>query len=150
MPFMVIYRTADGTTRYEQSDAIDQAALFVERLRNTDGTDDVRIFRMEEISFAFRPYYKVELGMPQRRRTDGEVGPAPAAAPDPIDSLSGRSEIDEGAETREGRRRSDGPALDTTSATEDRPSVAASPPAPAVDGSVEGDVDGARRGLFGR
>jgi hypothetical protein len=66
MPFMVIFRRSDGTSGFEQADAIDEAALIVERLRNNDGIeDDIRIYRMEEISFAFRPYYKVELGMPE-------------------------------------------------------------------------------------
>jgi hypothetical protein len=67
MPFMVIYSTSDGASCHEQADAIDEAALFVERLRNKDGIEEVRIYRMEEISFAFRPYYKVELGMPDRQ-----------------------------------------------------------------------------------
>lgn len=68
MPFMVIYRTSDGVSRFEQAGAIDEAALFVERLRNKDGIDQIRIYRMEEIGFAFRPYYKVELGAPDRER----------------------------------------------------------------------------------
>ena len=67
MPFMVIYRTSDGSSCFEQADAIDEAALFVERLRNKEGIDQIRIYRMEEISFAFRPYYKVELGMAERQ-----------------------------------------------------------------------------------
>ena len=67
MPFMVIYRTSDGSPKFEQADAIDEAALFVERLRNSDAIDEIRIYRMEEISFAFRPYYKVELGLPDRQ-----------------------------------------------------------------------------------
>jgi len=66
MPFMVIYSTSDGVSCHEQADAIDEAALFVERLRNKEGIEEIRIYRMEEISFAFRPYYKVELGMPER------------------------------------------------------------------------------------
>src|SRR3990170_8959995 len=66
MPFMVIYRNADGSAGYEEADAIDGAALFVERLRNNEAIDQIRLFRMEEITFAFRPYYKVELGLPER------------------------------------------------------------------------------------
>lgn len=66
MPFLVIYRNADGSTGYEEADAIDGAALFVERLRNTEAIDQIRLFRMEEITFAFRPYYKVELGLSDR------------------------------------------------------------------------------------
>ena len=73
MPFMVSYDTSDGTSRYEEAQAIDEAALFVERLRNQDGIDQIRIFRMEEISFAFRPYYKVELGAPERPTSGGEA-----------------------------------------------------------------------------
>lgn len=80
MPFMVIYRTSDGSSRYEQADAIDEAALFVERLRNSEGIDQIRIYRMEEISFAFRPYYKVELGLPERR--------GPAVAPDVVSTAA--------------------------------------------------------------
>ena len=75
MPFMVIYRTSDGSSCYEQADAIDEAALLVERLRNKEGLDQIRIYRMEEISFAFRPYYKVELGL-----TDRQSVPAPPSA----------------------------------------------------------------------
>ena len=75
MPFMVIYRTSDGSSSFEQADAIDEAALFVERLRNNEGIDEIRIYRMEEISFAFRPYYKVELGLAERQTT-----PAPPSS----------------------------------------------------------------------
>ena len=86
MPFMVIYRNADGSTGYEQVDAIDGAAHFVEKLRNNESIDQIRLFRMEEINFAFRPYYKVELGMPDRPAASGDTPgvvtngtPAPAA-----------------------------------------------------------------------
>ena len=73
MPFMVIYRNADGSAGFEQADTIDGAALFVERLRNNEAIDQIRLFRMEEISFAFRPYYKVELGAPERPTSGGEA-----------------------------------------------------------------------------
>ena len=53
MPFMVIYSTSDGASCHEQADAIDEAP-FVERLRNQEGIEEIRIYRMEEISFAFR------------------------------------------------------------------------------------------------
>ncbi len=108
MPFMVIYRTADGSSRFEQSDAIDEAALFVERLRNSEGIDQVRIYRMEEIDFAFRPYYKVELGAPDRatvERTSGRRSPvtddqavvpsdeAPTSATDPPDGTERNADV---------------------------------------------------------
>ena len=59
---MVIYRTADGQPGYHQAEELDEAVRFVERLRNGDGVDGARIFRMEEVNFDFRPYFKVEIG----------------------------------------------------------------------------------------
>jgi hypothetical protein len=59
---MVIYRTADGQPGYHQAGELDEAVRFVERLRNGDGVDGARIFRMEEVNFDFRPYFKVEIG----------------------------------------------------------------------------------------
>ena len=129
MPFMVIYSTSDGTSCHEQADAIDEAALLVERLRNKEGIQEIRIYRMEEISFAFRPYYKVELGMPDRLVTSSppaEVfGSAPVA-----------------------------PAADEPSTKLQQPGVTAAPgdapsSAPPVEEDDESGANG-RRGLFGR
>jgi hypothetical protein len=77
---MVIFRSADGRPGYHQSDELADAAAFVERLRNDDGVEHARIFRMEEVTFEFRPYYRVTLGheppMPA-------VEPEPAMLPEP-------------------------------------------------------------------
>jgi len=76
---MVIYRTADGQPGYHQTDALDEAVSFVEHLRNSDGVDHARIFRMEEVTFDFKPYFKVEVG------NEAPMAPvmAPAPAPEP-------------------------------------------------------------------
>jgi hypothetical protein len=123
MPFMVMYSTSDGTSCHEQADAIDEAALFVERLRNQDGIEEVRLYRMEEISFAFRPYYKVELGMPERCNTEDVVVVEPAI------------ELD---------RAADLPAAPTADALLDAPA--------GMLAHEDADPSGAndRRGLFGR
>ena len=126
MPFMVMYRRSDGTSCHEQADAIDEAALFVERLRNNDGVeDDIRIYRMEEISFAFRPYYKVELGLPEKQTADTpptEVNTVRPAA----HQAAPRQPLELASET---------PAVDGGS----------------TDGAgVEGEGANGRRGLFGR
>ena len=129
MPFMVIYSTSDGSSKYEQADAIDEAALFVERLRNTESIDQIRIYRMEEISFAFRPYYKVELGMPERLAPAPEVEPAGGPVEAPAVALT------------------EAPVVATMSAVPDLPL-----PAPPGTGLLpeDGAVNGERRGLFGR
>jgi hypothetical protein len=72
---MVIYRTADGQPGYHQADELDEAVRFVERLRNGDGVDGARIFKMEEVNFDFRPYFKVEIG-PGGVPIDTPVSPA--------------------------------------------------------------------------
>ena len=127
MPFMVIYRTSDGSSCHEQADAIDEAALFVERLRNNDGVeDDIRIYRMEEISFAFRPYYKVELGMPEK-----QVAGSPPPEVVPMSRPAAERPV---------------PVVPTAA-------IPASPEAAEPLVSMDGDTDAgtaSRRGLFGR
>jgi hypothetical protein len=136
MPFMVVYGTADGSPRYEQAEAIDEAALFVERLRNSEGIDNIRIFRMEEISFAFRPYYKVELGMPERQSPAPPADAPPAAvveAPGPPVPAA-PAEPD---------------AADDDAAVEPFGPVADVTPLPSTPPGSGDDAAG-RRGLFGR
>lgn len=138
MPFMVIYRTADAETTYQQAEAIDEAALFVERLRNSEGIDQIRIYRMEEISFAFRPYYKVELGMPERQTT---ARPAAADRLPPMpDTPAGTPEAPASGvvDARSGPETTAGPASPLIGATEPD----------ATDADVA-EANG-RRGLFGR
>ena len=72
---MVIYRTADGQPGYHQAEELDEAVRFVERLRNGDGVDGARIFKMEEVNFDFRPYFKVEIG-PGGVPMETQVNPA--------------------------------------------------------------------------
>jgi hypothetical protein len=137
MPFMVIYSTSDGTSCHEQADAIDEAALVVERLRNKEGIEEIRIYRMEEISFAFRPYFKVELGMPERQTAtprSGVLGTAPLA---PV--------TDEPVVEREPEAKVEGKVTPSVTETPVEPTATLAPP-------VDSDPLGAngRRGLFGR
>ncbi len=61
MSHMVIYRGADGKPGYHQTDDIHDAVSFVEQMRNEEGVEHARIFRLEEVVFEYRPYYRVEL-----------------------------------------------------------------------------------------
>jgi hypothetical protein len=140
MPFMVIYRTSDGVTRYEQSGAIDEAALFVERLRNKDAIDQIRIYRMEEIGFAFRPYYKVELGAPDR---SGHHDAATASENGP-DSFTAEVEVEESLADAEDKA---GPTPDgVPEAGQPLPP----PPAPVHEPAGANGNGSGRQGLFGR
>ena len=141
MPFMVIYSTSDGATCHEQADAIDEAALFVERLRNKEGIEEIRIYRMEEISFAFRPYYKVELGMPERQAERPSTTP-PAEV---VGSIPPPPVADEPVVLREADRpvelSVDPPAADLA--------VETTASHTSADDGDPADANG-RRGLFGR
>jgi hypothetical protein len=72
MPHMVIYRNADGSPAYHQTEALEDAVRFVEHIRNEQGVNDSRLFRMEEVPIEFKTYYRVEVGA-------GEAGAQPAA-----------------------------------------------------------------------
>ena len=61
MSHMVIYRGADGKPGYQQAEDIHDAVTFVEQMRNEEGVEHARIFRLEEVTFEYRPYYRVEL-----------------------------------------------------------------------------------------
>jgi len=61
MSHMVIYRGIDGKPGYQQADDIHDAVAFVESKRNDEGVEQARIFRLEEVVFEYRPYYRVEL-----------------------------------------------------------------------------------------
>jgi hypothetical protein len=157
MPFMVIYRTSDGSSCYEQADAIDEAALFVERVRNQEGIDQIRIYRMEEIGFAFRPYYKVELGMAERQ----DVATPPSASTAmvveaPVADADAQVEADVDAAPGSD---AEPPAAEANTVVEtaaDRPADAVTdvraesslPSRPRAEGEPAG-ANG-RRGLFGR
>ena len=72
---MVSYRSADGKQSYHQVDELSDAMQFVEHLRNAEAVDGARIFKLEELSFEYRPYYRVELAsaLPPPR---GRSGPS--------------------------------------------------------------------------
>jgi hypothetical protein len=72
---MVIFRTADGQPGYHQAEELADAVQFVERLRNSEGVEHTRIFRLEEVEFDFKPYYKVEV--PTGAPAPGFEAPAP-------------------------------------------------------------------------
>lgn len=72
MSHMVIYRGSDGKPGYHQTDDIHDAVGFVEQMRNDQGVEHARIFRLEEVVFQYKPYYRVELA----ESGFGELDPA--------------------------------------------------------------------------
>ena len=58
---MVIFQNPEGDPGYNQFESIEEAVSFVEKIRNDQGIDSIRIFELEEVKFDLKPYYKVEL-----------------------------------------------------------------------------------------
>jgi hypothetical protein len=144
--YMVIFRTADGKPGYQQAEGVQDAISSVERLRNEDGVDSVRIFRMEEVAFEYKVHYSVQLS------DVAEAAPAvvSAAAP-PVEETSAPADElawdDETAESPEPSPPFDQLAVDPAGAprwddtTESHESD---------DADSEVSEADARRGLFGR
>jgi hypothetical protein len=159
---MVIFRTPEGKPGYQPAETVQDAVQVVERLRNEESVENVRIFRLEEVQFELRPYYKVELA------GIGTSEDAPAESPAP--AVFGASDsVDDAVEAVESDDEFDGAESDTVDHAETshevppppsaaHPPWAAPPPPPApveppgVELGVDDELSGAgqRRGLFGR
>ena len=128
---MVIYRGADGKPGYQQAEDIHDAVTFVEQMRNEDGVEHARIFRLEEVVFEYRPYYRVELA--------GHSQPEPsltsAMPTTPVVTAPAPAEVPE----------------ETSVATLEEPFEVVEPTIDVDEADAEAVAgNGARRGLFGR
>lgn len=150
MSHMVIYRSADGKPKYQQVDDLAAAVAFVEKIRNEDGVEGSRIFRLEQVNFRFEPYYQVRVEPSEQPAPvpppppvtasapvpSGEAFASPppeAPAPAPIPSQSGVVDLTTSAPA---------PAVPTGEV------ATSTDPRPAGEESTE--TNGVRRGLFGR
>ncbi|MGI9597895.1 MAG: hypothetical protein ACR2QK_17150 [Acidimicrobiales bacterium] len=151
MSHMVIYRGVDGKPGYHQTDDIHDAVNFVEQMRNEEGVEHARIFRLEEVVFEYRPYYRVEL-------TD-------ASSPDALVGENGTAALPESTEQAPSAQVGSGSGSQSSSETERETGTgSASQPAQVelldeasdaldgaeVNGEVKADAGGAKKGLFGR
>ena len=136
MSHMVIYRGTDGSPGYHQADEVHDAVAFVEQLRNEQGVEEARIFRMEQVTFEYKPYFRVEL-------TASEPSLAAGAAKPAVEAATSAS-----AETAAAPTDTPAVVVETAEAVVDaKVSAPEAPPGTSTDSN--GDV-GARRGLFGR
>ena len=151
MSHMVIFRTPDGKPGYQPAETIAEAVEVVERLRNDDGVDNVRIFRLDEVIFEYKPYYKVEISGAGAPEAGSDV------SDDSSDGADGENSFDPMA--------ADADSIETSGSdsdgSDDRPSWDAPPPPPpagvfgehratSVDDAELTESGTARRGLFGR
>ena len=90
MSYMVIFRTADGKPGYVPAEGVEEAVATVERLRNDDGADGVRIYRMEEVAFEYKVHYSVQITEPEAPSSAGGsfVGAAPAPVTESVAAVT--------------------------------------------------------------
>ncbi len=86
MSHMVIYRSVDGKPGFQQTDDLVAAVEFVERLRNLEGVESARIYRLEQLNFRFQPYFQVHLDTGNAPEV-----PRPLVSPDVAGSSTGAS-----------------------------------------------------------
>jgi hypothetical protein len=136
---MVIFRSTDGRPGYHQADELEEAVGFVERLRNEEGVEHARIFRMDEVTFEFRPYFRVAIAGPPAAapvlEREPEVAAVEAPPAEPVPEVA------------------DVPVMDGVHQMEPghvaMPSMVDPDTVPVVPLGGNGAVPG-RRGLFGR
>jgi hypothetical protein len=136
---MVLYTGLDGQGAFGRCEDLAAAAAEVERLRNEQDIEDARIFRLEEIKFEIKPYFRVALP----ELTEAPPVPTPIAPATTSESTSWAP---------------------TAVAASDVPAMVVPPPPPppapvapvapmAYDSGIATDdeaIVGSRRGLFGR
>jgi hypothetical protein len=84
---LIKYTKADGQSGEKEVEELHDAIAQVERLRNEEGVDAAKIFRIEEVSFEFRPYYRVELGGAATPTPTLTTAPAPPPAPKAVHAM---------------------------------------------------------------
>jgi type IV secretory pathway VirB10-like protein len=80
MSHIVVYQTDGGSSGFEQCSSLEDAIVIAERMRNVDGVETPRIFRMEEVEIDFRPYYRVQVSGDDSESPELEDLPAPPSA----------------------------------------------------------------------
>ena len=59
--YMVLYTGLDSSAAFERCEELAEAVAEVERLRNEQSIDGAQIYRLEEVKFEIKPYFRVEL-----------------------------------------------------------------------------------------
>lgn len=150
MSYMVIFRTPDGKPGYQQADDPSDIVATVERLRNEDGVENVRIYRMEEVEFEYKVRYTVELKDPSLVPA-GSSSSAPSEPAASSDALSWDDDEDAEAGAPSGEGAAPSQPFDQMAAIDHTEAPRWGEPGGGEGGEDdESDPTGARRGLFGR
>ncbi len=62
MQHLVTFISAEGREGQHITETLEDGVQFVERLRNTEGATEVKLFRLTPVPIEFKAYYRVEVG----------------------------------------------------------------------------------------
>jgi hypothetical protein len=149
---MVIFQTPDGNPGYNQFETVDESIGFVEKLRNEQNVLNARIFKLEELKFEFKPYFRVQLAM--LNSGDAPAAAPVAAAPAPVAPVAAPAPAPAPAAPFGGAPAAEAPAAPPAPqgapvSNIDSPVGAPVPIGNSFSGAPAED-DRGRRGLFGR
>ncbi len=143
---MVIFQNPDGHPGYNQFESVEEAVAFVEKLRNEQSIESIRIFELNELKFDLKPYYKVQM---QALNPGAPSRPAPAAPAPPTSPEQAQPEpAPQGAPSQSPGNASSPFAAPAGGPDSPQPAPIGGPVPPA-DQPAQDDQP-TRRGLFGR
>ena len=155
MSHMVIYRGNDGKPGYHQTDDIHDAVGFVEQMRNEDGVEHARIFRLEEVVFEYKPYFRVQLSESMAPAANGNGAPV-NGTPQVGSGDGGSTDVAPGDRGPGGTGATEevagGPKGESPNGEpiKGEPTGGDDADAESADGADVKTVAGAKKGLFGR
>jgi hypothetical protein len=73
---LVRFTTTEGRDAQHVAPSLDDALRFVERLRNNEEANVVRLYRLQEVPVAFKAYYRAEVRPVDPADAVAELSPA--------------------------------------------------------------------------
>jgi hypothetical protein len=86
---LVRFTTTEGRDAQHVAPSLDDALRFIERLRNNEEANVVRLYRLQEVPVAFKAYYRAEVRPVDAAEGGAEPSPAPvgpATATKPVEA----------------------------------------------------------------
>lgn len=85
MEHVVFFPAPDGTPAFRRLATVDDAARFVEHLRNVENVSEASVHTLTEVPLSFKTWYRVEIPNPEEGADNAHTDTAePTAAPTTI------------------------------------------------------------------
>ena len=85
MEHVVFFPAPDGTPAFRRLATIDDAARFVEHLRNVENVSEASVHTLTEVPLSFKAWYRVELPNSESADVSNTDGAADSVTPDTVE-----------------------------------------------------------------